>query len=776
MSSWCLCTPKKWAVLALFNFFSLQAAAQESADVGSIVVEGDSPSEGLMIQEDTPKARSSVTRAAIEQKSSLNNSFQMINLLPGVNSYSFDATGLFGGGVRVRGFNSDQLGITIDGVPVNDAGNFAVYPQEFADPENLQEIFITQGSSDTDAPHVGASGGDIGLVTSNPLDKSRALAQKTAGSNNASKIFVRADTGYMGTTGLKSFISYSEASADKWKGAGGADRKHLDFKSVLELSPGSSITIGLLWNRAFSNNLRTLTLPQIYTLGRNADWGTVAPQHLTSVGGAAVNEVAPANGYYNLNLNPFDDRIATIKGNFQITPTLRLDVEPYYWYGYGTGGNELRTLKEKNAAGATTLGGGISDINNNGNTLDTVMVYSGALTETNRPGITFRLSSQLDNQKLMFGYWFEQSHHRKTQPAVRFTNGGISVDPWLQNPANYILRADGTPYQGRDFLTISKGQSLFVQDDIGLLNDRLNLSLGLRHAGVSRDFTNYPSEGGVNYYNIKADYFKTLPSLGARYQLNNEQQFFCNIAENFKAPPDSVYYGLFNGPTLLPVNVGAETSTNWDLGYRYAGRDLSLSGSLFYVDFRNRIASAYDPVNVIFTNFNVGNSTTRGVELESAWRFERQWSIYGSLTYTDSRMKQNLMTGANTFEATVGKQFPDVPQWMAGVALQYRDGPWSANLSAKYTGRRYSTLVNDESVGGFTLFSFDAGFHLPTSGVFIDPMLRFNVYNLFNSNYLYLNAGSGVGFTTRALGAGGVAPSYYVGAPRSFSLMLSGGF
>jgi iron complex outermembrane receptor protein len=776
--------PKRFFFMLISGAFPLLAVAEDSTEVGKIVVESTAPGNGMIIQEDTPKARSTVTRAAIEQKSSLNNAFQLLNLLPGINSYSQDATGLFGGGVRMRGFNSDQLGVTIDGVPVNDAGNFAVYPQEFGDSENLQEIFITQGSTDTDAPHIGASGGNIGLVTSTPTDKSRLRFQQTVGSNNSNKTYVRADTGYLFDGQLKSFISYSEASANKWKGAGGADRKHLDFKSVLNLDAGSSITAGFLWNKTFSNNLRTLTLAQINTLGRNADFGTVVPQNTTLTPTAAntpaLNTNSARYSYYNLNINPFENYIATLKGNFQLTPALKLDVEPYYWYGYGLGGNELATVVESNAG--TKFGGGIRDVNANGAPLNTVMIYSGAVTETHRPGITFRLSTQIDNQKLMAGVWYEHTSHRRTQPAVAFNSAGISVDPWLQNPANFLLNQDGTPYQGRDFLTVSTAQSLFLQDSISLARDRLNIVLGLRQAGIKREFTNYASNGtgdGANY-NVVGNYAKTLPSLSARYQLNNEQQFFFNVADNFRAPPDSIFYGLLNGGTFVAgkltgytmksVNVTAETSTNYDLGYRYAGNDLTASGSLFYIDFKNRIATAYDPINALPNlTYNVGSSNTRGIELESAWRFQPKWSVYGSLTYSKSLMLQNLQTAATTFEATAGKQFPDTPNLMAGAALQYRDGPWSHNLSAKYTGRRYSTLVNDEAISGFTLFSFDASYHLPSVSLLRDPTLRFNVYNMFNANYLSLN---GL-FTTRALGTGGTAPAYYVGAPRTISVMLS---
>jgi len=771
------------------------AAAEDAIEVGRIVVDGDLPGNGLIAPEETPKARSSVTRAAIEQKSSLNNSFQAISLLPGINTYSNDATGLFGGNLRMRGFNSDQVGITVDGAPVNDAGNFAVYPPELVDIENLEEIFITQGSTDNDAPHVGSVGGNIGLVTSNPVDQRRFRAQQTLGSDQARRTYLRADTGYLGDNRFKAFVSYSNSEADKWKGKGKADREHVDLKAILNLAPGSSISGGLLWNRMYNHNLRTLTKDQIDVLGRDADFGTVAPQHLAA-GAGAQNEASQYNNinnataasagylYYGLNVNPFENYIATLKGNFQLTPTLRLDVEPYYWYGYGTGGNELRRLSESNAG--NRFGGGIRDINGDGDTLDTIMVYSAGVTDTHRPGVTFRLSSQLDNHRVMAGVWYERADHRRTQPAVTFNNAGHISDPWLEHSSKYLLRQDGTAYQGRDFRTVNTAASLFLQDSVGLMNDRLNLTFGLRRMGINRDFTNYASEGGGATYNVEKSYFKTLPSFSARYQLSNERQVFFNATENFRAPPDSVFYGLLKGGaivggvltgyTVKPVNVGAETATNLDLGYRYAGKDLTFSGSIFYVDYKDRIASAYDPVNNENTNYNVGDSTTKGVELESAWRFLSKWSAYGSLTYTRSNIEEDLRIAANSFEATSGKQFPDVPSWMAGASLQYRDGPWSASLSGKYTGKRYSTLVNDESIAGYTLFDFDAGYRLPALGILREPQLRFNIYNLFDRDYLNLNAASGSGFTTRALGAGGSAPSYYVGAPRTFSLMFAADF
>jgi iron complex outermembrane receptor protein len=151
--------------------FNQSAYAQNASDVGTINIAGQGEiGSGFMIQDDGFKNRSTVTKEAIDTARSTSNPFQLLNILPSVNTYSYDATGSFGGNLRVRGFNSDQMGFTINGAPVNDSGNFAVYPQEYTDAENLCEVFITQGSADTDAPHVGASGGNIGMTSCAPKD------------------------------------------------------------------------------------------------------------------------------------------------------------------------------------------------------------------------------------------------------------------------------------------------------------------------------------------------------------------------------------------------------------------------------------------------------------------------------------------------------------------------------------------------------------------------------------------------------------------------------
>lgn len=781
-------TPIALLIGALCSATPLWAQQSAPTDVGRIAVEGQpgGSNSGLIAQEDTPKARSSVNRAHIETLSPSSNPYQAIELLPGVNTFSNDATGLFGGGLRVRGANSDQMGFTINGAPVNDSGSFSVYPQEYSDSENLCEIFVTQGSTDTEAPHVGASGGNIGMVTCAPADEYRLRLSQSLGGLNYSKTFLRVDTGKFAGGSAKAFISYSKAKADKFKGPGKADKEHIDFGAEFKPNNSFSASTSFLYNNAVNNNFRTLTKAQIAASGRQLDFSATPPTHLTPVAGTAQVEAVPADGYYQFNINPFKNYLWTGKVEYKTSKDTSISAEPYFWYGYGTGGGQLAALKEGNAN--TLLGKGVRDINGDGDALDTALVYRSSVTRTYRPGITFKANARLDNHNILAGYWVERARHIQTQPAVTIDSNGNSADRWLENSDLYLRRQSGGIYQGRDQLTVSTGTSLFLQDSINLLQDKLNLQLGVRNSAIKREFNNFANEGfgqGADYSASKT-YSKVLPSLGARYALDAQQQIFLNLAGNMKAPGNFIYGGLLSGGTMVNgVLTGAtmrnpameaETSTNLDLGYRYASEAWTFSGSLYYIDFKNRQARAYDPVAGLSIDFNVGDVKTKGFELESGYRLNATWSVYGSLSYTSSKMQSDLRTGAATYEATSGKQMPDTPEWLSGLSLNYANGPWYGTVDAKFTGKSYSTLVNDESVDAKTLVNSTLGYRFADTAFLKKPSIQLNVSNLFNRDSVNINSGSGSLFTTRALGAGGTAPAYYVGAPRFISVTLRSDF
>lgn len=759
--------------LLLAATFPVMLHAQ--SNLGTVSITGDQLGSGLMTVEETPKARSSVSKAAMEQNVGTSNPYQNLSLLPGVYTYNHDASGLFGGGLTMRGFNSDQIGFTIDGAPVNDSGNFAVYPQEYVDSENMCEMFVTQGSTDNNAPHIGASGGNIGMVTCDPENTQRVRVSQTIGSYNLSRTYVRYDSGKSEQDRSKFFVSYSKSQVDKWKGFGKADRDHIDAKLSVDGDGGNRYSVGVIYNNAINNNFYTPTRTDIATYGRNVDYA----------GTFTAGSTAPSNQniYYGMAINPFENALFTGNATIKLEGSAQLNVVPYYWYGFGTGGTQQKVFNEattKFITSAGTLAASASnDINRNGVTGEVLQVANSSVTKTHRPGVVATYSDQIDNHNFNVGAWYEQARHKQYGPAVYASaNGGF--DPWLQS--NPVIGPTGNPYNSRDYTTLTTVTQLFAQDNISLMNEKMTLALGLKTPQIKRDFTERANEGqsvvtgSVNStapmsYNVVNNYSKLLPSVGVSYKLSPKETVFASVAQNFKAPPNFATASnnikfVNNVPQFQ--SIAPETSTNIDIGYRVAEEDLVWSATWFMVDFKNRQANAYDPTTAVSTYTNVGGVKNQGLELELGTKPKNGWSFYGSLSIQDSVIQDNLQSAATTTLATSGKQFPLAPKYMSGLSAQYEQGPFTAQLRGKYTSKVYSTLMNDDFVSGYTVFDLYAGYKLESGPLMKNPVIKFNVSNLFNREYMSPTGSSNTYSAT--------STRYYIGAPRMTSISLQADF
>lgn len=750
--------------------------AQGSTAIGQITVEGQpvAADAGLMIQEEAPKARSTATQAHLSTQIPTASPYQGIRLLPGVNAHSTDATGLFGGSLTVRGFNSDQMGFTIDGAPVNDSGNYAVYPQEYVDLENLEEIFITQGATDLDAPHVGAVGGNVGIVSSNPTDQRRFRLAQTLGDKGLSRTFVRVDSGRFNENATRFYASYSKSMVDKWRGEGEADRDHVDAKIVHDLGRGSRLSAGIVYNIAENNFYRNITKAQYEANGRSYDYDTVFGGRATPFAGTVQNESGLTN-YYNLQWNPFENYIATFKANLQLNDKTRLDIEPYYWYGDGSGGFGT-TLNEANAFNAGVYGAAAKDLNGDGDTLDRVLFWRTSYTHTTRPGINLKLTHLLGNHKLAAGLWYERAEHRQTQPFVAVGADGKPLDLWAES--HLVTGPNGKVLQGRDQLTISTGYQLYLEDQISLLADRLTLSVGVRLPTIERDGKNYANNtaGNTTDYSVANTYRDTLPQAGMRYRLSDTNSVFANVAKSFRAPQNFVLYEA--NQTGRTRNLEAETSTNLDVGFRHQSDKLIVSGALFWIDFQNRMALVRDPDGTS-RNYNAGDVRTKGFELEAGAKVTANWGLYGSLSYTDAKQKSNFTTAtSNNVLVTLptsGKTFVDSPKWMAGLALRYDAGPWSGGVQAKYSDKRYATLMNDEVIDGYVTVDANLGYRLAHVGMMKNARIQLNVLNLLDEKYLAQITSTRVNAVPYN-GLPASAPNYAPGAARFTSLTFTADF
>jgi len=720
---------------------------------------------GYMIKEEAKKTRSTVTRDAIDKQSPTANPYQLINLLPGVVQSSTDNTGLNGGNIRLRGFNSDHIGFTIEGAPVNDSGNYALYPQEYVDAENIGQISIAQGSPDLDSPHVGATGGVINLYAIDPSKQAGVLVDYSFGSNDLSRSFVRINSGQVGN--VRAFLSYSRLDQDHWGDNLGTDRRnHIDFKMVADISPGNTVRLSAIYNDAINNFYPNPTLAQFNTNS-----------------GYLFNQIPRDRNNYQYRINPFKNLILSAPSNFTITEKLKFDTVPYYWYGFGNGGG---------VASAPTAWGNLRV------TVPAGTYYNPSITETHRPGVINKFTLTEGNHQFVAGHWFEYANHKQTGGFTPLNADGTISDVWgdsrnisptvCRNIANVVVPCPAGAIQKRDVLTTTMTNMFFV-GDTWKFAPKWSADFGVKHIVLNREVEdNMP---GAPKSKNTLDETATLPTIGVKYKWNDENQVFASIGTSFRSAPNfNLTPNYSSSSTTIPaVKIPEpETGITYEIGHRYQGPMFATSVSGFLGRYENfqQNTSGVDPNTGtrIGSQFNVGGLMNYGINAEIGTAPINHFRPYISAELLRTEMLDNIqtLTTANTvdFLKTKGKTLVGAPEYQVGLGLDYDNGHLFANVAYKYIGEQYSTFLNDEKIDAFGRLDMSVGYRFKDIAQLKQPEIKLSLFNVLNSRDLtgvsgfQNNAKATTGVNGGTINASGT-PSYYLGQDFSFMVTLRAG-
>lgn len=737
---------------------------------------------GYMIEEEVPKARSTVTRDAIDKLSPAANPYQMINLLPGVNQTSTSASGLNGGDITIRGMESSQIGFTIEGAPVNDSGSYALYPQEYVDSENTEQVSLAQGTPDLDSPHVGATGGVINLYMRDPSKTAGGYFSSSFGSHNQWRQFLRAESGQIGN--FRGYVSYSYNYGNHWSGVGTDNRTHVDTKMVWDLDAGNHIRASIIYNRALNNFYANPTLAQFNT-----------PGYLPNYNASLTGNASTDTNWYGYKANPFENAIISLPSDFHITDNLTYDVIPYFWYGFGSGGG-VATMTEGKATyyGNSAVNG--VDWNASGKVVSGTAVnyFNPSITRTYRPGIINKLTYQIDDHKIVGGYWFESAFHKQTGPFQALDSSGQVQNYFMTDSDGYKIAGgpnDGRTLMKRDQTTRTVTNMFFLGDSWSIAGDTLKLDYGVKQVFVNRDLTN--SLPGATP-DVQANDAATLPQAGITWKLNQQHQVFASVGTAFRTTPNYALADSINTGTGVYSPAGKqdpERSVTVEIGHRYQGELFASSLSVFGTHFENRqvSTSVLDQFgNSVSSYTNAGTVNSIGLEAEIGTRpLLGGLRPYASLALLKTRMEDDLPTTSTSngkarpdWYATAGKELPKAPNIMAALGLDWDDGHYLANISAKYIGPQYATFMNDERLDGYARLDAGIGYRfddlaLGEKASVKRPEIRLNLTNLFDSRQLtgVYSTKTNAQSTTTVLGSkiAGSSPAYYMG--EGFSAMVT---
>lgn len=859
------------ALMALPLALSLSPAYAQSTgtqDLETVTVSGVRANlNGLMNAAPVAKERSVVTSEFLETQTPGQTVFQSLNFMPGINFTNNDPYGTSGGNIRMHGQDGNHISLTLDGMPLNDTGNYAIYTNQMPDPEIIDRVSALQGATDVDSPTAAATGGVIAISSDKPHDEFGAFGTVSAGENAMQRYFVRIDTGKFGPFGTTAFGSFSYQDYNKFKGSGKLRKIQGNLKLYQDFGDIGWFSLAGHWNSNRNNSYYSpnyvqdaslLTASQLSgstdlikdgsgnyvattrangtsfdSTGWDRDYATTCNYNSAGgvansgpVAGVADSTMTTCANWYKLRINPSDTGNIRFHSLWHLMPKLTLTADANFQYVLATGGTMAASLSEtdskligtsvKAAVVPTTttpygcIPGVGCDLNGDGDVKDSVLVMSPSVTNTRRYGFSSSLIYQLtDDQTLQAAYTLDWGLHRQTgqNGLINGLNGFYNpFGPVADNGNNLVKSADGTAIRYRDRKSYAVMNQIAFDWEGNWLNSMLQTSVGYRIPFFERRLNQYCYEAlgsstaycstapvtavdttlntvtvnGTKYVapaKATKRYSRPLPHLGLTFKpFGAEHQFFSTYTQEIAAPrTDNLYTSARTiatdntSPWTAFAATKPETSTTYQIGYRYLGETIQASLIWWNSQVKNRIVSTYDDVTATYFDHNIPGINFSGFDLESNYKVTDDLTLYANAGYDHARITTNIKVGGG-YASTLNKQLSETPKWsLTGRATYNLTKWWNIGAGAKYVSRRNMTEDNNVFVPDYYTVNLDSRVKLDDIGM-TGSSLKFNVDNLFNKHY-FGSIGSYTCFS--AMSGCTSVPYANIGSPRTFSVSLT---
>lgn len=325
--------------------FSVQNGA--TVNLGTIALSGDenllseiivkSGVVDLAKDRKTPVAVSTIKAAEIKEKLGNQEFPEMLNNTPSV--YATKSGGGFGDArVNIRGFDQRNIAVMINGVPVNDMENSAVYWSNWAGLSDVTSAMQVQRGLGSSKLAISSVGGTINVVTKTADLKEGGTVSSMVANDNFLKTLATYSTGKM-ENGLSASVLLSQtfgngyvdgtkfAAANYFIGVGYELNDKHDFQLTFTGAPQ--------WHNQRST---ASTIAQYVNYGNgidepnikyNADWGYLDGKE------------------YSFRTNFYHKPIASLNWDFKINETTKLATVVYGSWGRGGGSNGTGGIRGK---------------------------------------------------------------------------------------------------------------------------------------------------------------------------------------------------------------------------------------------------------------------------------------------------------------------------------------------------------------------------------------------------------------------------------------------
>jgi iron complex outermembrane receptor protein len=653
----------------------------------------------------------------------------------------------------VRGFNQNQMGFTLDGVPLGDMsyGNHnGLHISRAVPSEDVGRVSLSQGAGALGTASTSNLGGTLEFFTLDPASDFGARVDLTGGSDSTRRIYGRFDTGALGGNGPRISLSAVDGTTDKWKGSGEQQQRMYSLKAMQPIGETGSVTAYYNYSDRAERDYQDLSFDIIRRRGE--DWDNWAPDWTAAVAAARAcaasgfgNAVACDDAYWDA-AGIREDSLAYLGVDLPSDDGLSFSARAYMHKNEGQGlwGTPY----------VPTPGGAPLSVRTTEYDID-------------RKGALAKIGWALGSHDLEVGVWIEDNDFNQ---ARRFY-----PEPNLAGPTQSFTSFRSDPLLTQwEYNFNTKTLQYHLQDVISL-GETLRLTAGFKGMKVENSANTVTGPNKSGSIEAKESF---LPQLGFTWAPWEGGELFGVAARNARAFVSANTAGPFSttaaGFVAIRDVLKPETSDTIELGWRFRGESVEGVLAAYRIKFKDRLLTIQQGPGIVGNPSvlaNVGGVSTNGFEAAVSWRPMQHLNWFSSFAWNDSTFDENYTTNGNVV-LVGGKTVPDSPEMMLKTELAYDNGSAFVRADANYVDGRYYTFLNQGSVPSYTLFNASAGYRFADVAMFEELTLQAAVTNL--TDKFYISTVGSNGFVNAD--PNGTAQTLLRGAPRQVFVSIKAKF
>lgn len=593
----------------------------------------------VAVDRKTPVAVSTIKAADIELKLGTQEFPEILKSTPGV--YATKAGGGYGDGrINLRGFDSENVAVLINGIPVNDMENGRVYWSNWAglgDVTSSMQVQRGLGASKVAVPSIG---GTINIITKTTDAEAGGNIFTSIANDGYEKFGLTYSTGLM-DNGLAATVNVAKTTGNGY--VDGTEFSGVSYflnvsKEINDAHKLSFSVFGAKQRHGQRQNSQLIETYKNSESGRkfNADWGYKDGQVLHQEDNFYNKPQISLNHYWNLNDNT------------------SISTAAYASFGSGGGGGTAGSYKfgfdntgfseYRNGLYGTLDFDKIVDENiaNGANGSETILRASR--NDHTWYGVLSTLKTNLsDDLVLLTGIDFRDYTGKHFQEVTDLLGGQYHLDNSDVNNPNAATKVGDKRSYYNDGKVGWLGAFGQLEYDV---NEKFNtfISLALSNTSYQRiDYFNYLDSDALQTTD-KYNFLGYSAKGGANYRLDDKNNVFVNLGYFEKAPNfDSVFLNFNN------ENINADAPNqkilSFELGYGYRTGKLSGNINLYSTSWKDRteIATFQQPdgTNAAANILGV-NAIHNGLELDFIYRATEKLNITGMASLGDWRWDSNV--------------------------------------------------------------------------------------------------------------------------------------